>query len=222
MGTDDAKTRLLEAAGPIFAEKGFQGASVREICDAASVNLAAINYYFGSKEALYFAVFRIAHPLMREEDDPFSTVGDLKDMRSEDKLRLIIHRVVSHMLGVDRASWQGRFLIREMLDPTPACLELLRELLQQRAKGIQSLLRELLPADTPEDRIIKMAFSVIGQCIHYRIGDKIMEMLIPAEMKTEYFTPEQIADHIADVCLAAVGRGPSLAEIINDDYETTK
>lgn len=221
MKTDNARTRLIEAAGPIFAEKGFQGTSVRDICDAAGANLAAVNYYFGNKEAFYCEVFRVAHPLMREDDDPFIAPFGAENATPEAKLRLLIHGVVSHMLGLDRTSWQGRFLIREMVDPTPACLESLRELLQRRSAALQGLFRELLPPETPEDRILKMSFSAIGQCIHYRFGDKILEMLIPSEMSGEYFTPEKIADHIADVCLAAVGRGPSLAELHeNKDHES--
>ena len=43
---DDTATRVLNAAGPIFAEKGFKDATVREICSAAGVNLASVNYYF--------------------------------------------------------------------------------------------------------------------------------------------------------------------------------
>ncbi|RME65412.1 MAG: TetR family transcriptional regulator, partial [Alphaproteobacteria bacterium] len=54
----DAGTRgrLLRAALAQFAQYGFEGASVREITAAAGANLAAVNYHFGSKEALYHAV----------------------------------------------------------------------------------------------------------------------------------------------------------------------
>jgi AcrR family transcriptional regulator len=46
---DDTATRVLNAAGLIFAEKGFKDATVREICSAAGVNLASVNYYFRDK-----------------------------------------------------------------------------------------------------------------------------------------------------------------------------
>jgi AcrR family transcriptional regulator len=57
------RERLLDEAERVFAERGFSGASVREITDAAGANLAAINYHFQSKENLYAAVFsrRFAH-----------------------------------------------------------------------------------------------------------------------------------------------------------------
>ena len=58
---DPTKSRLLEGAGEEFAEKGFELARVRAICDRAGANLAAINYHFGDKEHLYVEVLREAH-----------------------------------------------------------------------------------------------------------------------------------------------------------------
>ncbi|AKS42279.1 TetR/AcrR family transcriptional regulator [Wenzhouxiangella marina] len=50
--------RLLDAAERLFAEAGFHATSLRQITQAAGVNLAAVNYHFGSKQALIVAVFR--------------------------------------------------------------------------------------------------------------------------------------------------------------------
>ena len=58
---DPTKARLLDAAGQEFAEKGFEGATVRAICDRARVNLAAVNYHFGDKEMLYEQAVLEAH-----------------------------------------------------------------------------------------------------------------------------------------------------------------
>lgn len=51
----DIKQKLIEIAKILFAEKGFEGASVREIASRAQVNLAMVSYYFGNKEGLYLA-----------------------------------------------------------------------------------------------------------------------------------------------------------------------
>lgn len=53
----DTKTRILDTAEVLFAEQGFTATSLRDITAAAGVNLAAVNYHFGSKEALLGAVF---------------------------------------------------------------------------------------------------------------------------------------------------------------------
>ena len=52
----DTKTSLIDAATTLFAERGYTGASVRDICEAAGASANAITYHFGSKENLYRAV----------------------------------------------------------------------------------------------------------------------------------------------------------------------
>ena len=57
MEYNDKQVRIMEAAEELFAEKGFDGTSVRDISEKANVNLAMISYYFGSKEKLLEALF---------------------------------------------------------------------------------------------------------------------------------------------------------------------
>ena len=52
----DKKEQILNAAIQLFAEKGFEGSSIRDIASSADVNIAMINYYFGSKEKLFEAL----------------------------------------------------------------------------------------------------------------------------------------------------------------------
>ncbi len=54
---NDTKTRLLDAAETLFAERGYAATSLRDITALAAANLASVNYHFGSKEALLEAVF---------------------------------------------------------------------------------------------------------------------------------------------------------------------
>lgn len=70
----DSKQRLLDAAEKLFAEKGFHATSLRQITTDAAVNLAAVNYHFGSKDGLIAAVLeRCVRPVnverMRLLDD---------------------------------------------------------------------------------------------------------------------------------------------------------
>ena len=53
--SQDTKERILDAAEVLFAERGFSGTSLRAVTSAAGVNLAAVNYHFGSKAALLHA-----------------------------------------------------------------------------------------------------------------------------------------------------------------------
>jgi AcrR family transcriptional regulator len=63
-GNGETKQRILAAAINVFAEQGYNAATLREITSAAGVNIAAVNYHFGSKQALMRAVFhRLARPV---------------------------------------------------------------------------------------------------------------------------------------------------------------
>jgi AcrR family transcriptional regulator len=63
----DTKTRILDAAEQLFMEHGFEATSLRSLTAAASVNLAAVNYHFGSKEELFQAVLtRRLDPMNQE------------------------------------------------------------------------------------------------------------------------------------------------------------
>ncbi|HWJ89591.1 MAG TPA: TetR family transcriptional regulator [Flavisolibacter sp.] len=57
MEYNEKQVHIMEAAERLFADKGFAGTSVRDIAEAAGVNLAMISYYFGSKEKLMEAMF---------------------------------------------------------------------------------------------------------------------------------------------------------------------
>jgi len=54
----ETRTRILDAAEELFMLHGFEGTSMRLLTSRAGVNLAAVNYHFGSKDALIEAVFR--------------------------------------------------------------------------------------------------------------------------------------------------------------------
>ncbi|MEX0637836.1 MAG: TetR/AcrR family transcriptional regulator, partial [Burkholderiales bacterium] len=54
----ETQTRILDVAEELFMQHGFEGASMRMLTAKAGVNLAAVNYHFGSKDALVEAVFR--------------------------------------------------------------------------------------------------------------------------------------------------------------------
>jgi len=63
----DTKTRLLRTAERMFAEQGYTGVSLRQLTAAAGVNLAAVNYHFGSKEGLLAAIFESRCRPMNDE-----------------------------------------------------------------------------------------------------------------------------------------------------------
>lgn len=78
------KPAILKAATALFAEKGFEAVSVREISNAAQVNVAMVSYYFGSKESLYLAcIENFAQASYDEVRKLLSTPSDVASFRSQ-------------------------------------------------------------------------------------------------------------------------------------------
>ena len=86
------EARLLEAAGEIFAEFGYRAATVRQICEKAGANVAAVNYHFGDKEGLYLAVLRSV-PDAHAEKYP-SRRGLNDNATAEERLRAYIESLL--------------------------------------------------------------------------------------------------------------------------------
>jgi AcrR family transcriptional regulator len=213
MSTDDARTRILNSAGPVFAEKGYEGATVREICKGAGANLASVNYYFGGKERLYIETVKWAHPITLDEspvpDWPLGTPPATK-------LRDFIHTLMKRMIEVRTEPWQIHLLMREMQEPTAACRELVQGFFRKEFHRLLEILDEVLPAETPQHRRHQIGFSVVGQCVHYRMGQHAIAMLVDEEELKEHYGAEQLAEHISELCLAALGLVPPLgAEVLD-------
>lgn len=207
VNSDNAKLRLLDAAGPEFAAKGFEGATVREICLRAEVNVAAVNYYFGDKERLYVAAVKRARAL-REEQVPMPLWAET--LPAEQKLRQFITILLSRMMGVQAASWQTRLMMREIQHPTTACRELVRDYMRPDFDLLLGILEELVPAETPRYRREQIGFSIVGQCFFYLAADNVVSLLIPAEELATHYQIDQLAEHIQQVSLAALGAAPPL------------
>src|SRR6204780_3956934 len=66
-GTKPGKDRILDAAERLFAKHGFYGVSVRDITEAAGVDVALVSYHFGGKRELFAAVFQRRAQLLNPE-----------------------------------------------------------------------------------------------------------------------------------------------------------
>ena len=92
--SDGRSTRavVLEAAGKVFAERGFAEATSKEICERAGTNGAAVNYYFGGKEGLYEEVLIEAHRQMLSLEDLNRIITS--EATPEEKLRVFLEHII--------------------------------------------------------------------------------------------------------------------------------
>ncbi|MGB9688421.1 CerR family C-terminal domain-containing protein [Thermogutta sp.] len=206
---EDTKSRLLTAAGELFAELGYEGASARQICERAGVNIAAINYHFKSKEHLYVEAVKAAAPLFRpEEADLELRLAEVK--KSGDRAQAVqlladyIRLMTRHMIAEVVPEWKVKLMMREMLEPHEACCEFFRQHIQRNFAILLGILEVLLPEEMPLERKIQTGLSIVAQCVHYRMAHDTLDFLVPPELRDK-FTAEDVARHIIEFTFSALG-----------------
>jgi TetR/AcrR family transcriptional regulator, regulator of cefoperazone and chloramphenicol sensitivity len=204
-GHDATKDRLLQAAGEEFAEKGFECARIRAICDRAQANVAAVNYHFGDKEQLYVQAVLEAHRCGIEAGEE----GQDEGSEPAEQLRGFIRHFLCRVLSLhDPDDWRHRLVIREMLHPTSASDVLIREAIRPRFERLAGILRRFCP-EADDRKLQALAFSVIGQCLHYKMARPIAVRLI-GPTGLEALDLDYLTEHITTFCLAALGYLPPL------------
>ncbi len=198
--TDTTRERITTAAGEIFAERGFDGTTVRDICQRAGANIAAVNYYFGDKQRLYVEAVCQAHR-WRMEQFPLPPWGD--DTNPEKKLADFIGTFVRRVRSGPGATWHSKLMMREMANPTAACAELVQSSIRPQFEILLQILRELTPAAAPHEELRLIAFSIVGQCLFYHFADPVIRNLLTAD---EYasFDMDRLSKHITGFSLAAI------------------
>jgi len=201
---DSTKIRLLEAAGEEFACKGFDAARVRTICERAGANVAAVNYHFGDKNQLY--VDTVLHAHHCGVDPCGSDFGPDRD--PAEQLRAFVHNFLKQVLAInDPEDWRHRLIHRELLHPTAASDVLIREVIRPRFECLERIIARFCP-DADDRKRHALAFSIIGQCLHYRMARAIAERLIGNEAYQK-LDLDFLTDHITSFCLAALGNLPA-------------
>jgi len=206
-GHDDPRGRILSAAGHEFAEKGFEAATIRDICTLATVNVAAVNYYFGDKHRLYIESVRHAHE-ERSQQVPLPEWAD--GTPAVKKLRDFVGNMLQRMLGFEHPPWQVRLMLREILHPTDACRELVEDYIRPHFTVLCSILDELTDGEMSPPKVRRIGLSVVGQCFLYRAAGDVVGMLIPPNEIKNLHNPVDLADYVTSFCLAALGKHSSL------------
>ncbi len=202
---DTTRDRIVEAAGEIFAEKGFDATTVRDICQRAEANLAAVNYYFGDKQRLYVESVVRAHRWRMERAQLPDWTSDTPPQK---KLADFVVTFIRRIRTGPENTWHTRLIMREMMNPREACVELVQSSIRPQFEILQGILRELLPDDTSDEKLHATAFSIVGQCLFYHFGDPVVRNLVSADEYASYDV-DKLASHIAEFSLAAIGGAAS-------------
>jgi AcrR family transcriptional regulator len=165
---EDARARLIDAAIKLFAEKGYEGTSVRDLATAAGVNVAAVSYHFGSKDELYHEALRAClAPCgeMRERMQKHldAALKNRSRKAAEEALRGCIQDFLEVL--VSPAARHSHLVMREQSEGKQRFEPVIREFFQP----VGSILREvilMLAPGLPEMRVFMVISGIIGQCLH--------------------------------------------------------
>jgi TetR/AcrR family transcriptional regulator, regulator of cefoperazone and chloramphenicol sensitivity len=201
-GTTPLATRekLLEAAGEVFAERGYYNATIREICRKAGANVAAVNYTFGDKLGLYTEVLRLSKraPEMARLTEVMDAAGSPQEL-----LRNLIRVRLVSLCGGKGPNWGFRIMMHEFSQPTPAMTRVIDEEMRPVYKRVLKAVGEIIGRPPEHEKTRLCNNSIIGQVLFYTFSLPVLSRLQP-ELK---LTPEQlgrIAEHVADFSLTAL------------------
>ncbi len=195
------RQHLLEAAGQVFAEVGYRAATVREICERAGANIAAVNYHFGDKEQLYRAVLQETYQSAIKKYP--ADYGLRANATAEERLRAFVHSLLLRIFSEGPPARHGKLMAREMMEPTGALDAIVREDIRPMSALLVSIVSELLGAGADDATKRLCANSVVSQALFYHHCRPVVVRLHP-DLKFDRAGIERLTEHITRFSLAAI------------------
>ncbi|HWB31612.1 MAG TPA: CerR family C-terminal domain-containing protein [Acidobacteriaceae bacterium] len=198
--SDPTRERLIDCAGPIFADRGFQATTIREISTVAGENVAAIHYHFGDKLGLYSEV--VLRSTRAAQVDAIRSA--LAQQAPPDQiLRAVIRARLQSLNRRDLPDWHFRILLHEFASPTPALGQVVEHVGRPIFLRVLDLIGGMLGLPPTDERTRLCAISVMGQIIAYVFATPLLAGVWP-ELKMTPEQVERIATHIGDFSLAYI------------------
>ncbi len=196
--------RLLDAAGVVFARKGYRAATIAEICKRAKANVASVNYHFGTKKKLYAEAWRHEFHKAIEAHPPDGGVPPDApvEKRLEGRVRALLQRIL------DPACRSFDIFHKEIAAPTGLLAQVKRESIEPIRQGLAALVREILGPAASEEDVGYCQMSILSQCLGPMIPVRRHKMgtgpAPPHGLSPEEPDFEALADHISRFCLAGL------------------
>lgn len=201
----DTRESLLDAAERRFAADGVEGASLRSITREAGANLAAVHYYFGSKEGLVEAVFaRRLAPLGAERLRRLEACRKDGPPGLECVLRAFVEPVVDASRGVPQEF--GRLMCRCVAEREGVVRDVLADKLRATFEHFLAALEEAVPGVSRRELALRLHLAV-GAMAHAVVAAPLFteEAGAPPDEETEEETVERLVSFVAGGFRAAGG-----------------
>jgi AcrR family transcriptional regulator len=195
------RERIVEAAGEVFAESGYRHTTVRAICKRAGANVAAVNYYFGDKSALYLAVLKYWRRKAFEEY-PLD-IGNTAGRPPEELLGAFVKTLIFRVLDKGRGSRFARLMAQELMQPTVALDVIIEETIRPHFGFLSGVVRRLLGEGHTEVTVQLCCVSIVGQIFYFYLSRPVLKRLLNREgfEKKEILA---IAEHITAFSLSGI------------------
>jgi len=192
---EHAKKRLVEAGLDLFGRYSFHGVSTRSLADRADVNLAAIQYYFGSKTGLYQAVAshivdqvgKWLRPAISEIESKLQT-GAPTEAECFDLLCHLLNRLTIKLLGSPDSKKWAAIVMREQMEPTEAFDILYEGLLKPIDLCFFRLVGGTLGLDAQDQETKLRAYAIKGQLLIFHISRAELER----SLNWKAYRPEEV------------------------------
>ncbi|MDD2899189.1 MAG: CerR family C-terminal domain-containing protein [Desulfuromonadaceae bacterium] len=194
------KEKLLAVAADVFMEKGFRVATVAEICSRAEANISAVNYHFGSKEALYQEAWRHS---FTESLKTYPLDGGINEASpAEERLRGQLTAMIRRIADENNKDF---FIAQmEMINPTGLLQEVMKSELIPMRDQTSAVVRELLGPKATEEQVHYCEISIISMCVHPMIMQRIARRTKDKNRPSIVEDITAFADHVVTFALAGI------------------
>ncbi|RMG59448.1 MAG: TetR/AcrR family transcriptional regulator [Deltaproteobacteria bacterium] len=192
------REKIIDAAERLFAEKGFRAVIVRAITKAAGVNVASVNYHFGSKENLYLQVIRekiVPRAVkVREHFENLLKQGGNSTLESIIR-SLCLSFLKGPISGRVRLTHQ-QFMAREIAHPTRGFRIIADEVVRPLLTLLVENLKPHLPDGIGDTEVTFFAMSVFAQVHHFSFTRHLTSQVVGQEFDDEFI--DFVVEHIVN------------------------
>lgn len=202
------RLELIETAGPLFAHSGIDGVSIRDIAEKSSVNIASINYYFGSKENLYIETLRyvawqircpLAQKILQDDNINFSSEKQCVEI-----IKKLIEERVQNYLSDKYPMWYSRLLLRSLIEPPSKFENVLFQTFIPEWNALVEVLSKCSPKNTIE-KCKLWAFSILGEISFYVFAEPGVKLALDIKEKYTQEFLLQLQQHVNSLILKGLG-----------------